>query len=727
MRRRISPILLALVLSASLVPSALAASGSWTVSASADLVSAHVISSSADGAQLSLENHVSLEPFDLPAAGAVLDALGFGGGYSQEVSWSNAGTGPIVSCPNMLVDLLSFCHADSSGGWALIPEGIPTTLELSGPAGIANVLVKPTAHSVEYDTALAAIAVALSVISSNPKGVIIENLHLVASLAAKIAPEAFGYAAAAARKDYAAAGFELLSLSKRAAATIADSVTQWSIGALADLSPFALELKLGLAIGQIDTTMVNLAARLLIGDASSVITVTHGGGQGALQSPTATPTATPTSTPETVAPSAPTNAVVKRGSPTTCPADLSSSDSYSDVATCVTWQFTWTSADSMASFRLYAGIFCETIGGGDETGAPMPTPTPDHAYACERTAVVAPQGARQATWVGPDDPNFLFRIRAENSAGASTVVLLEGSPGVPSEPPKTPTPTEQTAPVTLRYVSQAGSQGSGPDQFYDPSGIATDGKYIYVADAGNHRIVKRLASDLSYVAEIDGQGYGPFAGGIASAPFDIATDGKYLYVADTGWNRIEKLTVDLVPVMRTGSQGSGAGQFDAPYGVATDGTYVYVTDSGNGRIVKLRASDLGFVASMPLPPDGNQMLWPNGIATNGQFLFVADNGAANDRVLKLSASDLSVVAQAHDGQNNGGLWGIATSGTSVYISDGFWGPIAELRSDDLSLAGLSDQPTGKQFLAIYGLATDGTYVYVADDGNNRIVKLQVSR
>jgi alpha-tubulin suppressor-like RCC1 family protein len=287
--RRLSVMLCALAVAAGTLPSAAqaAGSGSWSLVTSSTLVDAHLLSSTGDTTSLTLENHVSLEPFDLPAAGAVLDALGFGGGYSQEVSWSNVGSGPIVSCPNVLIDLLSFCHGNSTGGWALIPDGVPTDLELSGTAGNANLLVKPTAHSVEYDSALAAVGLALSVISSNPKGVIIENLRLVASLAARIAPEAAAYAAAAGLKDYTRAGFELLSLSKRAATLIADDVTQWSIGTLADMTPFGIELKLGLAIGQIDTTMVNLAARLLIGDASSVITVTYAGGQGGHNGPPA--------------------------------------------------------------------------------------------------------------------------------------------------------------------------------------------------------------------------------------------------------------------------------------------------------------------------------------------------------------------------------------------------------------------------------------------------------
>jgi PKD repeat protein len=96
----------------------------------------------------------------------------------------------------------------------------------------------------------------------------------------------------------------------------------------------------------------------------------------------------------------------------------------------------------------------------------------------------------------------------------------------------------------LSYVSKIGSSGSGDNQFNNPRGITTDGTYLYVADSSNHRIVKRLCTDLSYVSKI-------------------------------------------------GSSGSGDDQFNNPRGITTDGTYLYVADSYNHRIVK-RNDDLSY-------------------------------------------------------------------------------------------------------------------------------------
>ena len=60
----------------------------------------------------------------------------------------------------------------------------------------------------------------------------------------------------------------------------------------------------------------------------------------------------------------------------------------------------------------------------------------------------------------------------------------------------------------LSYVNQVGTIGAGNDQFDQPIGVCFDGTHIYVVDQYNHRIVKRLASDLSYVSQIGTEGSG---------------------------------------------------------------------------------------------------------------------------------------------------------------------------------------------------------------------------
>ncbi|HCC49659.1 MAG TPA: hypothetical protein DEP98_01495 [Candidatus Jacksonbacteria bacterium] len=278
------------------------------------------------------------------------------------------------------------------------------------------------------------------------------------------------------------------------------------------------------------------------------------------------------------------------------------------------------------------------------------------------------------------------------------------------------------------YVTEIGSLGTGNDQFSYPYGIATDGTYIYVVDTGNTRIVKRLASDLSYVAQIGSSGSGDDQ---FSVPNGIATDGTYIYIADTFNNRIVKrLASDLSYVSKIGSFGSGNDQFSSPNGIATDGTYVYVADSSNHRIVKRLATDaLTYVSKIGSSGSGNdQFNYPNGVATDGTYIYIADT--SNYRIVKRLATDaltyVSKIGSNGSGDDQFNLSAsIAVYGAYIYVADTSNNRIVKrMASDALTyVSKIGSSGSGNdQFYSPYGIATDGTYIYVADTSNNRIVK-----
>src|SRR3989339_772786 len=277
----------------------------------------------------------------------------------------------------------------------------------------------------------------------------------------------------------------------------------------------------------------------------------------------------------------------------------------------------------------------------------------------------------------------------------------------------------------LSYVAKIGSLGSGNDQFSNPTGIAADGTHIYVLDTGNHRIVKRLASDLSYVSQIGSLGTGNDQ---FDYPYGIATDGTYIYIADSNNYRIVKrLAEDLSYVAKIGSNGSGDDQFNTPRGIATDGTYLYIADTYNNRIVKRLASNLSYVAKIGSNGSGNdQFSNPAGIVVDGINIYVAYTG--NNRIVKRLASDLSYVSQiGSSGSGNDQFkqpYGIVVYGTNIYVADSGNHRIVKRLASDLSyVAKIGSAGSGNdQFSNPAGIATDGTNVYVADTGNNRIVK-----
>jgi hypothetical protein len=234
----------------------------------------------------------------------------------------------------------------------------------------------------------------------------------------------------------------------------------------------------------------------------------------------------------------------------------------------------------------------------------------------------------------------------------------------------------------LSFVSKIGSLGTGNDQFNGLRGVATDGTHLYIADSLNHRIVKRLASDLSYVSRLGSPGSGNDQ---FNNPESIAISGSYLYILDTNNHRlVKRLASDLSYVSKTGTQGTGNDQFYYPRGIATDGTHLYIADTSGQRIKKHLASDLSYVSKACTQGAGNdQVQAPEGVTVSGSDLFVGDT--YNHRVVKRLASDLSYRSQ------------IGSYGTG-----------------------------NDQFYLLCRLANDGTYLYVADTFNNRIVKRLLS-
>ncbi len=154
-----------------------------------------------------------------------------------------------------------------------------------------------------------------------------------------------------------------------------------------------------------------------------------------------------------------------------------------------------------------------------------------------------------------------------------------------------------------------------------PTGLATDGTNLYIADTGNHKVRKwTLKNDL--VITVAGNGLSGFGedGEVAvyaslNGPMDVAISStQVLYIADTGNHVIR--SVDLkkkTPTITTvagqggssGYEGDGVSATDAllnsPQGVAVDttGTMVYIADTGNHVIRKVERGVITLLAGTP--------------------------------------------------------------------------------------------------------------------------------
>ncbi len=147
---------------------------------------------------------------------------------------------------------------------------------------------------------------------------------------------------------------------------------------------------------------------------------------------------------------------------------------------------------------------------------------------------------------------------------------------------------------------------AGTAMFNSPMGIAVteDGKEIYVADTGNHRIRLIKNGNVSTYAgvtdlvDMDGEPWGDFLDGPNKTakfnlPIGLALYNGNLIVADSGNNRIRLVTEkDVTTIAGTGEPGDADGalleaSFSLPSGVFVLDDILFVADTGNNLIRKL--------------------------------------------------------------------------------------------------------------------------------------------
>ena len=203
-------------------------------------------------------------------------------------------------------------------------------------------------------------------------------------------------------------------------------------------------------------------------------------------------------------------------------------------------------------------------------------------------------------------------------------------------------------PAGLRAVrAVAATPATGADRsesipFCFPCGLASDARHLYVADSGNHRIVKLRLPDMRTVGAagvwgrpVDGALTLMMPDGLAleeapptaSADADgtDATPPRRLFVSDYGNDRVVALdSQTLTYLYAFGEKGEGFGQFNQPRGIATHGDEIYVADSRNHR-VQVFTLDGEFTRAIGFHGDAaGCMRRPHGVAFSRGILLVGE-------------------------------------------------------------------------------------------------------
>ncbi len=304
-------------------------------------------------------------------------------------------------------------------------------------------------------------------------------------------------------------------------------------------------------------------------------------------------------------------------------------------------------------------------------------------------------------------------------------------------------------------------------RFYYPEGIATDGVYLYVADAGNN-VIRKVEINSGTVTTIAGKrGQSGFKDGtgvnaLFKAPSGITLLDSFLYVTDTDNHLIRRVNKDSGEVatiagtvsVAGNTDGNGASaQFNLPFGITNDGEFLYIADTYNYTIRRLdlqtgdvitlagKAGEYGF-------SDGSLMdarfFYPSDLEVKGGELFIPDLGNDVIRVIDLSQGTVNTIAGTSrvsgsaDGPVGIGKFNspvdVAIIGDYLYVTDMDNNSIRSVNISTGEIATIAGAPsytgatddTGdkSRFSTPGGIAIDGGVLFVADTFNHVVRKIE---
>ena len=276
-------------------------------------------------------------------------------------------------------------------------------------------------------------------------------------------------------------------------------------------------------------------------------------------------------------------------------------------------------------------------------------------------------------------------------------------------------------------IATYGTKGAGLGQFANITGLSALGDWLYVADAGNHRVV-RLPQTL------DGSDWREFGtAGAGTGRFDrlagIAATDLSIFVVDAGTDRVIRMSPELDGSGWAEFHRADAGMFGA---LLAKGGQLYTR--ANDCTADVQQGVLRVPQSLSASGTGCQLLPPTDIVPGSRSfatdIAVMPNGtymgvdAYDSGIIELRRlyADSPTIADTYGSPAYGSLGqlasplGSAVSGPTLYVCDrASTAPLAETR---IIAIRRSDRAFISQVIAPCSaarLAADGDFVYGADD------------
>ena len=241
-------------------------------------------------------------------------------------------------------------------------------------------------------------------------------------------------------------------------------------------------------------------------------------------------------------------------------------------------------------------------------------------------------------------------------------------------------------------------------RFNIPYGITCDGTNLFVSDSSNHTIRKvviasRVVSTIAGTAGSSGSADGTGTAAQFSYPSGISSDGAYLFVADRNNNTIRKVVIATgevttlagsVGILGTADGTGTSARFYGPSDLTSDGMNLFVTDRNNHSIRKVEiasgvvttlAGSVGVFGSADGTGSAAKFFSPQGLTSDGTNLYIADTGNRTIRKVVIASGLVSTLAGSVglagyvDGNWAATMFntpqGITTDGTNLFVADTF--------------------------------------------------------
>jgi transglutaminase-like putative cysteine protease/sugar lactone lactonase YvrE len=200
-----------------------------------------------------------------------------------------------------------------------------------------------------------------------------------------------------------------------------------------------------------------------------------------------------------------------------------------------------------------------------------------------------------------------------------------------------------------------------------PTGLATDGKQLYLADRKSDKIYIIDPDKGKVISQFDSPGF---------RPQGLAFDGRYLWLVDSEEEVILQIDPEIKKTVKTIWCPA-----QRPGGLAWDGQYLWLADSRADKLLQVSTEDGTTIKEIPSPSGV-----PTGLAFDGTYLWVSDRGADCIYMVWPETGEVILMFKAPAKY----AWGLAYLNDKLYCADYQADSIYVIVSDDDELYSATD-------------------------------------